>query len=72
MIEPVSVLLRLVVTLPLVIAFSGRVPLGGLAANLLAGPVIPVITVVGTLAAVTAPPAAAAQKFVEFTVPACE
>ena len=24
------------------------------------------------LAAVTAPPAAAAQKFVEFTVPACE
>ncbi|MET9328087.1 ComEC/Rec2 family competence protein [Tsukamurella sp. NPDC003166] len=41
-----------VVTLPLIIAFSGRVPLGGLVANLLAGPVIPVITVMGTLAAV--------------------
>ncbi|MFD9827817.1 ComEC/Rec2 family competence protein [Tsukamurella tyrosinosolvens] len=49
-----------VVTLPLVIAFSGRVPLGGVAANLLAGPVIPVITVVGTLAAVAAPIAAPA------------
>lgn len=47
-------------TLPLVIAFSGRVPLGGVAANLLAGPVIPVITVVGTLAAVAAPIAAPA------------
>ena len=44
-----------VVTLPLVVAFSGRVPLGGVAANLLAGPVIPVITVVGTLAALAAP-----------------
>ncbi|MGX9295312.1 ComEC/Rec2 family competence protein [Tsukamurella paurometabola] len=44
-----------VVTLPLVIAFSGRVPLGGVVANLLAGPVIPIITVVGTLAAVAAP-----------------
>lgn len=47
-----------VVTLPLVIAFSGRVPIGGLAANLLAGPVIPVVTVVGTLAAVVSPFAA--------------
>ncbi|WP_158645059.1 MULTISPECIES: ComEC/Rec2 family competence protein [Tsukamurella] len=44
-----------VVTLPLVIAFSGRVPVGGVAANLLAGPVIPVVTVAGTLAAVAAP-----------------
>lgn len=44
-----------VVTLPLVVAFSGRVPVGGIVANLLAGPVIPVITVVGTLAAVAAP-----------------
>ncbi|BDH58302.1 ComEC/Rec2 family competence protein [Tsukamurella sp. PLM1] len=47
-----------VVTLPLVIAFSGRLPLGGFAANLLAGPVVPVITVVGTLAAVASPLAA--------------
>lgn len=44
-----------VVTLPLVVAFSGRVPVGGIVANLLAGPAIPVITVVGTLAAVAAP-----------------
>lgn len=47
-----------VVTLPLVVAFSGRVPLGGVVANLLAGPAIPVVTVVGTLAAVAAPIAA--------------
>ncbi|MCS3781998.1 ComEC/Rec2 family competence protein [Tsukamurella ocularis] len=47
-----------VVTLPLVISFSGRVPLGGVVANLLAGPVIPIITVMGTLAAVAAPIAA--------------
>ncbi|CAM3810390.1 ComEC/Rec2 family competence protein [Tsukamurella strandjordii] len=44
-----------VVTLPLVVALSGRVPLGALPANLLAGPVIPVITVVGTLAAMSSP-----------------
>ncbi|WP_461166070.1 ComEC/Rec2 family competence protein [Tsukamurella serpentis] len=43
-----------VVTLPLLIAFSGRVPIGGIAANLLAGPVVPVITVVGSVAAVAA------------------
>ena len=46
------------VTLPLVVAFSGRVPVGGIVANLAAGPVIPVITVVGTLAAAAAPIAA--------------
>ncbi|ADG79400.1 ComEC/Rec2-related protein OS=Tsukamurella paurometabola (strain ATCC 8368 / DSM / CCUG 35730/ CIP 100753 / JCM 10117 / KCTC 9821 / NBRC 16120 / NCIMB 702349 / NCTC 13040) OX=521096 GN=Tpau_2802 PE=4 SV=1 [Tsukamurella paurometabola] len=44
-----------VVTLPLVLALSGRVPLGALPANLLAGPVVPVITVVGTVAAMWSP-----------------
>lgn len=46
-----------VVTLPLVVAVSGRFPLGGLVANLLAGPVIPIVTVVGTVASVVAPAA---------------
>lgn len=51
-----------VVTLPLVVALSGRIPLGALPANLLAGPVIPVITVVGTLAAVLAVPTPAGAE----------
>ncbi|WP_019204056.1 ComEC/Rec2 family competence protein [Tsukamurella sp. 1534] len=48
-----------VVTMPLVVAFSGRVPVGGVVANLLTGPVIPVITIAGTVAAVAAPVLAA-------------
>ncbi|GAA4404870.1 ComEC/Rec2 family competence protein [Tsukamurella soli] len=44
------------VTTPLIVALSGRLPTGAFAANVIAGPVIPLITVVGTAAAVLAVP----------------
>ncbi|MDF0532246.1 ComEC/Rec2 family competence protein [Tsukamurella sp. 8F] len=59
-----------IVTVPLVVAVSGTLPLGAFPANLLAGPAVPVLTVLGTVGALLAVPAPAlAQLPVRATRP---